>query len=64
MPSFAAKSRKFFCTSPPTFAATRSASWLKPVPASAMRWATSSHSSASARIASSSPCGQASPAMM
>ncbi|WP_432848640.1 hypothetical protein ACQPXB_47600 [Amycolatopsis sp. CA-161197] len=64
VPRLLAKSTKFFCTSPPTFSATRPAIWLKPVPASATRRATSSHSSASARMASSSPCGQASPAMM
>ncbi|WUV58246.1 hypothetical protein OG371_13455 [Amycolatopsis sp. NBC_01480] len=59
-----AKLAKLVCTSPPTFAVTCCDSWLKPWPADAIRCATWSHSAASSRNASSSPCGQASPAMM
>ncbi|WP_410623841.1 hypothetical protein [Amycolatopsis sp. cmx-8-4] len=57
-------SEKFCWTSPPTFAVTCCDSWLKPWPAAAMSRATWSHSAASSRSLSSSPCGQASPAMM
>ncbi|MBB4687602.1 hypothetical protein BJY18_005087 [Amycolatopsis jiangsuensis] len=62
--SLFANDAKFVATSPPTLLVTRCDKLLKPWSAAAIWAATWSHSAASSRALSSSPCGQASPAMM